>query len=57
MPSWKVFLLILMPTSEEEIMNLKDRIIATKCENNADFAARYAFKQATGTKMKPLHAR
>ncbi|EEQ2121192.1 TPA: hypothetical protein ROS33_000379 [Escherichia coli] len=38
-------------------MNLKDRIIATKCENNAYFAARYAFKQATGTKMKPLHAR
>lgn len=33
-------------------MNLKDRIIATKCENNEDFAARYAFKQATGTKLK-----
>lgn len=38
-------------------MNLKDRIIQTKCENNPDFAARYAFKQATGAKMKPLHAR
>ena len=38
-------------------MNLKDRIVQTKCENNPDFAARYAFKQATGTKMKPLRAR
>ncbi|EIB0719613.1 hypothetical protein KE937_002941 [Escherichia coli] len=34
-------------------MNLKDRIIATKCENNEDFAARYHFKQMTGTKLKP----
>ncbi|EGQ7457557.1 hypothetical protein N7V59_002712 [Escherichia coli] len=34
-------------------MELKDRIIAAKCENNADFAARYQFKQMTGTKLKP----
>ena len=34
-------------------MNLKDRIIATKCENNEDFAARYHFKKMTGTKLKP----
>ncbi|HBE4107357.1 TPA: hypothetical protein KL706_003529 [Escherichia coli] len=34
-------------------MNLKDRIIAAKCEANPDFAARYAFKQMTGTKLKP----